>query len=58
MNLWRGNGYSVLSKNCCDFCDAFVKEMSVAGTQLAPIPDWALNLSDAGRTFKSEWLSC
>merc|ERR1712166_292261 len=34
MDLWRGNEYSVLSKNCGDFCDVFVKEMSVAGTQL------------------------
>mmetsp|Transcript_36887 Transcript_36887/g.104104 ORF Transcript_36887/g.104104 Transcript_36887/m.104104 type:complete len:210 (-) Transcript_36887:252-881(-) len=32
---WPGNGYDLIARNCCHFCEAFCKEL---GTK--PVPGW------------------
>lgn len=40
---WPMNGYDLLRRNCCHFCDQFCRLLGVG-----PLPDWVLNLANVG----------
>lgn len=43
---WPGDGYDLLSHNCCHFSDSLCQRLGVG-----PIPGWVLNLAGAGASL-------
>lgn len=43
MRKWRGIDYDLLTHNCCNFSDAFCRELGVG-----PIPEWVLSAARTG----------
>lgn len=40
---WQGADYNLIHRNCCNFCDAFCRRLSVG-----PVPTWVTNLAGTG----------
>merc|ERR1740123_1027546 len=49
---WPGVSYSLLKRNCCDFCDDLCKQLGVG-----PIPSWATHLAKTGAAILDEGLA-
>jgi hypothetical protein len=51
---WGGASYTLLTHNCCHFCDRLCRELKVVWKRKeGPIPAWLLRLAETGSSFSS-----